>query len=87
MAPSHTPVFKEPPEPKRHQLQHSLKDEDNGEHIVAVLEGLVQRLGAERQAVEAVLLHPTPHHGPRHPSSWVLVNLPHLSSTNLGAWE
>lgn len=55
MALSQIPVFEEPPETECHKLQHSLKDEDNGEHVVAVLEGLVQRLGAEYQAVEAIL--------------------------------
>ena len=42
--PPHTPVLEEPPEPKSHQLQHGLKDKDDGEHVVAVLQGLVQRL-------------------------------------------
>ena len=43
-APPHTPVLEEPPEPKGHQLQHGLHDKDDGEHVIAVLEGLVQSL-------------------------------------------
>ena len=45
-APPYTPVLEEPPEPKGHQLQHGLDDKDDGEHVIAVLEGLVQSLGA-----------------------------------------
>lgn len=47
-----TPVLEESAEPKGHQLQRGLHDEDDGEHVVAVLEGLVQRLGARGRLVE-----------------------------------
>ena len=65
--PPRAPVPEEPPEPKSHQLQRSLEDEDDGEHVVTVLERLVQRLradhqaaGAARSARPASLLHAAP---------------------------
>lgn len=72
-APSHTPVLEEPPEPKGHQLQHSLNNKDDGEHVIAVLEGLVQSLGASTRLLNV-----------RPPA--VLPALPHLSAllTNRG---
>lgn len=51
------PVLEESPDPKRHQLQHGLEDEDDGEHVVAVLESLVQRLG-QRSGSGAALTRP-----------------------------
>lgn len=42
-----SPVLKEPPETKGHQLQERLEHEDDGEHIVAVLEGFIQGLKRE----------------------------------------
>lgn len=48
----YTPVLEEPPEPKGHQFQCSLKDEDNGKDVVTVLEGLIQRLRREEGLAE-----------------------------------
>lgn len=42
-----SPVLKEPPETKGHQLQKRLEHEDDGEHVVAVLEGFIQGLKRE----------------------------------------
>lgn len=54
-APPHTPVLEEPPKPKGHQLQHGLHDKDDGEHVIAVLEGLVQSLGASTRLLNVRL--------------------------------
>lgn len=42
-----SPVLKEPSETKRHQLQNCLEHKNDGEHIVAVLQGFIQ--GLERE--------------------------------------
>lgn len=44
-----SPVFEEASEPKGHKLQNSLQYKDSGEHVVAVLEGSLQRLWKEEK--------------------------------------
>lgn len=55
----HPPVLEEPPEPKGHQLQCSLKDEDDGKDVVAVLEGLIQGLRREEGLSEVPCVAPS----------------------------
>lgn len=42
------PVFEEPMEAKGHKFEQSLDDKDNGEHVVAVLQNLLQILQEHR---------------------------------------
>lgn len=44
-----SPVLEEASQTKCHQLQHSLQHKDGGEHVVAVLEGCLQRLQEQRK--------------------------------------
>lgn len=47
-----SPVFEESPQSKCHQLEDCLQHKDSGEQVVAVLEGGLQRLPAEKQGKE-----------------------------------
>lgn len=55
-----SPVLKEPPETKSHQLEQRLKHKDDGEHVVAVLEGFIQGLEREIPVRPAQLPLPRP---------------------------
>lgn len=47
-----SPVFEESPQTKRHQLENSLQHKDSGEQVVAIFEGRLQGLRAEREGKE-----------------------------------
>lgn len=58
-----SPVLKKPPETKGHQLEQCLEHKDDGEHVVAVLEGFIQGLEREIPVRPAQLPLPRPPQG------------------------
>lgn len=55
---SSSPVFEEASQPKGYKLQNRFQDKHSGEHVVAVLEGSLQRLGIERKGNINVIKFP-----------------------------